>query len=100
MGRVEGGDVRMWGCMSGAARGLLTIYSGKLNGPAYINIIEEALPVFIQNTFDANNNNWIYMHDDASPRRAAYTTNWMKENEINLLTCLASPPDLNPIGNL
>ena len=42
--------------------------------------------MFIQNTFDANNNNWIYMQDNALPHRAAYTKSWMKENKINLLT--------------
>ena len=73
--------------MSGGARGQLMTYSGKLNGPAYINIIEEALSMFIQNRFDANNNDWVYMNDNAPPHRAIYTKNWMKENKTNLLIC-------------
>ena len=41
--------------MSGGARGPLVMYSGKVNEPAYIKIIEEALPTFIENTFDESN---------------------------------------------
>ena len=96
----SGGVVSVWGCMAGDVRGPLMIYSGKLNGPAYIDVIEEALPMFIQNIFDANNNDWVYMHDNAPPHRAAYTKNWMKENKINLLIWPPSSPDLNPIENL
>ena len=95
-----GGVVIVWGCMADGARGPLMIYSGKLTGPAYIDVIEETLPMFIQNRFDANNNDWVYMHDNAPSHRAAYTKNWMKENKINLLIWSPSSPDLNPIENL
>ena len=50
-----GGHVSIWGCMSGVARGPLAMYSGKVNGLTYIKIIEEALPTFIENTFDSSN---------------------------------------------
>ena len=55
--RVQGGGehVSIWDCMSGVARSLLAMYSGKVNGLAYIKIIEEALPTFIENTFDSSN---------------------------------------------
>ncbi|CAF5065703.1 unnamed protein product, partial [Rotaria sp. Silwood1] len=61
------------GCMSGGARGPLVTYTGRLNGPAYVKVIEEALPMFIENTFDAPNNNWAYMHDNAPAHRSKYT---------------------------
>ena len=51
----DGGHVSIWGYMSGGARGPLVIYSGKINRLAYIKIIEEALPTFIENTFDSSN---------------------------------------------
>ena len=44
----------LWGCMS-VARGPLAMYSGKINRLAYIEIIEEAFPTFIENTFDSSN---------------------------------------------
>ena len=47
------GHVSVWGCISGSARSPLIMYSGKVNGPAYIKIIEGSLPTFIENTFDS-----------------------------------------------
>ena len=43
--RVQGGggSVSVWGCISGGARGSLVVYSGRVNGPSYINIIQEYL---------------------------------------------------------
>ncbi|CAF4587532.1 unnamed protein product, partial [Rotaria socialis] len=52
--RVQGGGgtVSVWECMSGDARGPIMIYTDKMNGPAYIKTIQDALPMFIENTFD------------------------------------------------
>ncbi|CAF2093923.1 unnamed protein product [Rotaria magnacalcarata] len=57
--RVQGGGgtVSVWGCMPGDACGSLIIYTGKMNGPAYIKTIQDALPIFIENKFDTVNDN-------------------------------------------
>ena len=61
-----GGCVSVWGCIAGGARSSLVMYSGKLNlnGGAYVKVIEETLPSFIENTFDSSNQNGIFMHDN------------------------------------
>ena len=69
----DGGHVSIWGCMSGVARGPLAMYSGKINGLAYIEIIEKALPTFIENTFGLSNKQWIFMQDNAPPHRSVYS---------------------------
>ncbi|CAF3380299.1 unnamed protein product [Rotaria socialis] len=71
---VQGGEgsISVWGCMAGGARGPLVIYSGKVDGRAYVKIIEELLPSFIENAFDSSNKNWMFMHDNAPPHRSKY----------------------------
>ena len=87
MPRVQGGggSVSVWGCMSGGARGPLVIYSGNLNSRAYIQLIEEALSMFIDNTFDSSNKQWQFMQDSAPPHRSAYSIKWFKNHKIPLL---------------
>ncbi|CAF3364833.1 unnamed protein product [Rotaria socialis] len=68
-----GGSISVWGCMVGGARGPLVIYSGKVDGPAYVKIIEEALPSFIENAFESSNKNWMFLHDNAPLHRSKYT---------------------------
>ncbi|CAF3647350.1 unnamed protein product, partial [Rotaria socialis] len=72
-----GGSVSVWGCIAGGARGPLVIYNDRFNGPVYINTIKEALPMFIHNTFDAGDQNWTYMQDNAPCHTSKYTMNWM-----------------------
>ncbi|CAF1375186.1 unnamed protein product [Rotaria sordida] len=95
-----GGSVSVWGCMSGGVRGPLVMYSGNVNGPAYIKIIEEALPMFIENTFDPTNKEWAFMQDNAPPHKSAYSMKWFKDNNINIFKWPATSPDLNPIENI
>ncbi|CAF3008047.1 unnamed protein product [Rotaria socialis] len=80
-----GGSVSVWGCMVGGARGPLVIYSGKVDGPAYVNIIEEALPSFIENAFDSSNKNWMFMHDNTPPHRSKYTMKWLQDKGIKVM---------------
>ena len=100
--RVQGGggSVSIRGCMSGGARGPLVMYSGNLNSRAYIQLIEEALSMFIDNTFDSSNKQWQFMQDSASPHRSAYSIKWFKNHKIPLLKWPSTSSDLNPIENL
>ncbi|CAF1152813.1 unnamed protein product [Rotaria sordida] len=74
--------------------------SGNVNGPAYIKIIEEALPMFIENTFDPTNKEWAFMQDNAPPHKSACSMKWFKDNNINIFKWPATSPDLNPIENI
>ena len=87
MPRVQGGggSVSVWSCMSGSARGPLVMYSGNLNSRAYIQLIEEALSMFFDNTFDSSNKQWQSMQDSAPPHRSAYSIKWFKNHKIPLL---------------
>ncbi|CAF4842595.1 unnamed protein product [Rotaria socialis] len=76
------------------------IYTGKMNGPAYITTIQDALPMFIGNAFDTVNDNWINMQDNAPPHTYKYSMKWFKYNNINVLKWPASSSDLNAIDSM
>ena len=84
----------------GGARSPLMIYTGRANGAAYIETIEDALPMFIGNAFDTGNNNWVYMHDSAPPYTSKYSMKRFIDNNINFLKWPANSPDLSPIQNI
>ncbi|CAF3005278.1 unnamed protein product [Rotaria sp. Silwood2] len=85
--KVQGGRgcISVWGCTAGGTRGPLVMYSGKVDGCAYVKIIEEALTSFIENTFDSFNKNWVFMHDNAPPHRSNYTMKWLQDKGIKVI---------------
>ena len=95
-----GGNVSVWGYISGSACGPLVIYNGRVNGAAYIEIIKDALSMFIENAFDAGKNNWVYMHDNGPAHTPKYSMKWFKENNINALQWPSDSSDLNSIDNI
>ena len=99
MPRVQGGggSVSVLRCTSGDALGPLVMYSGNRNGRAYIQLIEEALSMFIDNTFDSSNKQWLFMQDNAPPHRSAYSIKWYKTHKIPVLKWPSTSPDLNPL---
>ena len=86
--------------LSGGARDPLVIYSGKVNGPVYIKTIAEAWQTFIENAFDSSNKQWVFMQDNATPYRLAYSMKWFKNNHINKLKWPATSSHLNSTENL
>ncbi|CAF2177571.1 unnamed protein product [Rotaria magnacalcarata] len=100
--RVQGGgeSVSVWGCMSGGGRGSLVVYTGRVNSPSYIKIIQDVISNFIEGAFGQTNTDWVFMEDNAPPHKSKFAMKWLKDNNIRLLNWPASLPDLNPIENL
>ena len=70
--------------MSSGARGRLVTYSGKVNGPAYVKIIEEILLLFIEYTFD----DFVFMHDNTPSHRSKFAIQCLKSKRIKILKWL------------
>ena len=66
----------------------------------YVKVIEEALPLFIENTFDLSNHNWMFMHDNAPSHRSKYILKWLQNKGIKIIKWPAVPPDHDFIENL
>ena len=75
----SGGSVSVWGCMTSAGVRPLAFYEGRVNGPGYIQVIGDVLPPFIEDTFDLQNGNWQFMHDNAPPHRSKFAMNFFEK---------------------
>lgn len=98
--QAGGGHVSVWGCMTANGPGPICFYEGRLNAPAYINIIKDHLPLCLITKFGRNHCDWYYQQDNAPCHRATRTINWLKKKKIKLLEWPPSSPDLNPIESL
>ncbi|CAF3471855.1 unnamed protein product [Rotaria socialis] len=86
--------------VQGGGGGSLVVYTGRVNGPSYIKIIQDAVPDFIEGAFGQTNTNWVFMQDNAPSHKSKFAMRWLKDNNIRLLNWPASSPDVNPIENL
>ena len=100
--KVQGssGCVSVWGFIADGARGPQVMHSGKLNGGACAKVIEETFPLFIENTFDSSNQNWMFMHGNAPSRRSKYTLKCFESKSIKIIKWFAVSPNRNPIENI
>ena len=71
-----------------------------MNGPAYIKTIQEALPMFVENTLDIVNDNWIYMQDNAPRHTSKYSIKWFNDNNCSILKWPVNSPYLNAIDSM
>ncbi|CAF3698375.1 unnamed protein product [Rotaria socialis] len=68
------------------------VQGGGVDGRAYLKIIEEALPSFIENGFASSNKNWMFMHGNAPPHRSKYTMKWLQDKGIKVMKWPAISP--------
>jgi len=78
--------------MTSADVGSSVFYKGRVNGPVYIEIIDDVLPRFIHDTSGTKQGNWQYMQDNAPPHKYKFTMNYLKKHRIAVLVWPASSP--------
>ena len=93
--RFGGGSVMVWGGIMGNQKTDLVIIQGNINAQRYINVLNNTMIPFMQ-----NNGPGIFQHDNARPHTARITTQFLAQNNVNVLPWPALSPDMNPIEHI
>lgn len=94
--RFGGGSVMVWGGILGNAKTDLVIVQGNLNAQRYIDLLNTNLLPFLRN----HGQGITFQHDNARPHTARITTQFLVQNNVNVLPWPAVSPDLNPIEHI
>lgn len=95
--RWGGPSVMVWGGITTNDRTELVTIAGNLNAQRYVNeVLEPHLIPFMR----AHPAVSIFQQDNARPHTARLTTNFLEEQNIELLPWCSCSPDLNPIEQL
>lgn len=95
--KFGGGSVMVWGCFSYFGKGRLHFIDGIMDSAAYCNILSTHL-------FASANamglESFLFMQDNDPKHKSKLTSEFLAENEVELLDWPAQSPDMNPIENL
>ena len=107
-GRVT---IMIWACFSGERNGpILVLEQGGIGSEEYEEVLYEGLIPMIEDILEApqdsdtitvaDENTFLFMHDNAPCHKTASVTELLRENNIPVMVWPAQSPDLNPIENL
>lgn len=92
-------SVMVWGCMSAYGVGPLIFLHGTMNGNVYQNILRRRVVPTIR-ALRRNGADPTFQQDGATAHTCEANIEWLKVNDIPVLSWPSSSPDLSPIENL
>ena len=93
--KFGGGSAMFWGCIGWFGVGPLVLLEGNVTSDDYIQVLNDNLLPLVE-----HDRNVVFQQDGAPIHRSKKTMEWMKTNDVQLLTWVAQSPDLNPIEHL
>lgn len=94
--RWGGGNVTVWGGISSAGKTLLHVIRGRVNAVNYRDDILQPIVV----PFMHANGLRHFQHDNARPHTARLSTDFLRQQQFNVMPWPSLSPDLNPIEHL
>uniref|UniRef100_A0A4W6DQP0 Tc1-like transposase DDE domain-containing protein n=1 Tax=Lates calcarifer TaxID=8187 RepID=A0A4W6DQP0_LATCA len=94
-----GGSIMVWGCISAAGVGHLTVCDGTLNSAKYCAILETHMLPSAHALF-RQGQNWMFQQDNAACHTSRASRTWLQEQCIHFLEWPAQSLDMSPIENL
>lgn len=95
--KFGGGNIKVWGCVSGQGPSPLHEVLGKMDRFQYKDILEN---VMLPHAEDEMPIKWIFQHDNDPKHTSKLAKKWLSDKEIDVLEWPAQSPDLNIIENL
>jgi len=92
-----GGSVMTWAGFSSFGRTPIAFTTHRIDSKTYQKTLEDNLLPYFRNL---TGDNGLFQQDNATCHKSASTTQWFKDNNINLLEHPSRSPDLNPMENL
>ena len=90
--------VMVWGIFSHHGAGRLHIVEGNMDRHQYLRVLQGRVRQQMQEWF--SNNNGIFMQDKAPCHTAKICSNYLSQQNFQVLDWPGNSPDLNPIENL
>lgn len=95
-----GGSLMFWGCMTSKGLGYgCQIYEGTMKKEDYINILDTTLKESLE-YYGLGKNEYIFQHDNDPKHKAKATTQYLEDQDIEVLRWPAQSADLNPIEHV
>lgn len=92
-----GGNIQIWGCLSGHGVGPIKKIEGRLDQFQYKQILEETMIPYAEEVLPVS---WTFQHDNDPKHTAQSVKSFLAQQSVTVLDWPANSPDLNPIEHL
>lgn len=89
--------IMIWGCMSSMGVGKIVILEGRVNAAVYLNLLKDVIIPEAQRLIGSD---YILQQDNAPIHCAKIVKDYIRNENLNILTWPPQSPDLSPIENV